>query len=313
MPAPRDSDGLPLHAGAPSFSGATAPSLRESFDVEGNPAVRRLLGIGLGARRKGMPLIQQLLCLLPFVLTALWLAGITGAWETFTGNVASLTYVMWVIIGFGAPAFGAAIRRSFDRDPFLQELLTTGLTERQVVAGLQGAVLMLAGSAAATVLLPGAGLLAALLIDDTMNPPPYSLWLLFLLMGYGGYPPLTAEPLVLAGAALFLVGASASFGAGIYLHSTLLARLCQIDPRTKFQGGLLTAAIGVALPLFLLLRLFLPLRGLVLLGAGSAGLFFAAAAIELVTAAVRFGIGRRLFARMPGRVLDITRASLMER
>ncbi len=232
-------------------------SIRESFGQTGNPLAARLSGFCPPGLRRRFPSRLRYLAFMPPLLMMAWVVGLLAGWQVFLSKVGELTYLVWILTAFGAPALGAAIRRSFDTDPVLPELLASPMSEKDYLAALHGPVLILSMVAFAMAFLPGAGLLAALYHEPAMKPPPYTLHLLFKLMGFGGYPEVgSLSRLVLASA--FLVTASLNFACGVYLHASILARICQIDPKTKAKGGFMTAGIVASLPVLMLVAVMMP-------------------------------------------------------
>ncbi len=281
---------------------------REPEDAAENRFAARMAGFGPRASRRRFTSRLKWLAVLPFVLLAAWIAGLATGGSVFLSKVAELTYLAWVLVGFGAPAIGAAIRRSFDTDPLLPELLASPMREEEYLAALRGPVLLLAFSAFLLALLPGAGLLAALRVEGSMNPPPYTLHLLFRMMGFGGYPAVGTSAGLAIGAA-FLLGASFNFACGVHLHASILAGVCQIDPKTKARGAFMTAGIVAMLPAVMFLAYMAPV-GMARDLSGTGAALAAGTVAACVMASVRVAVARGAESRMKGRVVRDTARQL---
>ncbi|MDK2973157.1 MAG: hypothetical protein PWP23_2912 [Candidatus Sumerlaeota bacterium] len=291
-------------------------SLRESFDGE-NPWVRRLVGwppwraswrtrLAYGAMGAGLAAFAT-------GGAAAFLSRDAG-WTTAMG---SLSYALLIAWAFIAPSLGAQARRKLDYDVCLPESLATPLPARAYLAPVHGRIVVqtlfggvLHAVAASFILLllvfPDARMGNAIAVESLMR-------MVLRMMSFGRIES-TASPLDLwlcGGVALL---ATANYMAGIYLHGSMLARICQRSPLANVQGGLLTAAQIVLMMLllgtrFITARYFL--QGLFQWPQTTTELLVYFLTVEALFAGVRFAWARWTWQRILEQALDETSAAVV--
>lgn len=235
--------------------------LRESFDGE-NPWVRRLVGWPLARAswrtRLGLAAMVLVLACLGAGFGASFALRDAGLMAT-TGSLAYALLVTWAFL---APSLGALARRRLDFDPCLPESLASPLPDRAYLAPVHGRLVvqsafggllhaLVAAFCLALVIHPDARLANALAVESLLR-------MVLRMMAFGRIH-TTAGTVDLWLCAAFAVVATANYTAGVYLHGSMLARMCQRAPMANVNGGVLTA-LQILLMMTLLAARFLTVR-----------------------------------------------------
>lgn len=264
-------------------------SLRESFDTT-NPWVVRLTGFGRERTSQTDLRLSVAAGLVLFLV--LGVAGLTVRNEDALFLIGATGYLLLVALALLAPALGASTRLRIDGDPALPELLTTPLPDRAYVAGMHGRILLLSVFGAVLYGIAGTTVLLA-----TLKASGTPITLRFL-DDLGGIVPLA------------MVVLAVNYGAGVLVHATWLASICQRAPRARTRGGLLTAALLVVMAVLLVPRLSLYALALVGLSKGKASMFLVPCALDGLLAVVRLLWARRLWERILATAMNETRQHL---
>jgi len=232
-------------------------SLRESFDGE-NPWVRRLSGIG---RRRALPIGCMFALANPLFLASLWTAVLAFELRALASSILIASYVLAVMGALVAPAMGAMMRGRLDSDECLVDSLLSPLPDRSYLAALHGRVLWIVATHLPAYAVTASAVAVALchpVPKDAFAPPPYVLHLYFKFLGFSDIPSLAGVPVVLV--VIACVAVVVCYGAGVYLHASMLASVCSLSPTARSHGGALTVLLVVVMPAMIWARIALPWR-----------------------------------------------------
>lgn len=220
-------------------------SMRKGTEESANPWDALFSGLGIfGWRRRRR--FWFLLVVAVATLHFVWLlAGVAGE-PGFAVHLAVFATVMLVTYAFLAPSLGAQARRTFDRSPLLVAALSTPAGSDEVCIALRRGLrrlalhgFLFATLTAGTVLLVQA-LLPGTLYGEELRTHPVTFVVAYVSGAFLVDPDAGWRNLLLVPA---FAAAAANYAAGIYRHSTRLAMLCQLDPRTLARGGVLTGGL----------------------------------------------------------------------
>ncbi len=231
-------------------------TLQESFD-RSNPWFVRITGLSF-ARHYRKDLMSYVFLIMLFLSLAVgWFAAFSTRDPMLIAIFPTTTYVVAVLLAFIAPALGAAARLRFDYDPLLLETLTTPITDRQILAAIHARILTQTFLATATASILGFGLITLLghpdgqVIYNGIN----TYWLrLFLSLTRFREFINSIDPAVGLLALLLIVITTVDYGAGFYLHATVLVGYCHWAPNARFRGGLMTVGLVFLMMLTMLLQ-----------------------------------------------------------
>ncbi|MBX3727864.1 MAG: hypothetical protein KF858_01665 [Candidatus Sumerlaeia bacterium] len=264
-------------------------SLRESFDTT-NPWVVRLTGLARGRSSfLGLPGFLALGVALFVVLGAL-ASGTRD--ETTLLLIGGPAYLLLVALAFLAPAFGASTRNRIDGDPALAESLATPLPDRAYVAAMHGRIAMLSVCGFVVFGIAAGAVCLATLRVSSVHLPADSV------VGF-------RRAVVIA-----ILILSANYAAGILLHATLLANVCQKAPKARLKGGALTAVILIVMSALLVGRLAFYLMVLEAFSQGMKGLLVIPCVLDGLLGVTRLAWAHCLWARMLAHAMNETRPHL---
>lgn len=230
-------------------------SLRESFDGE-NPWVRRLSG---GERR--LPRGCAFALAYPAFLAILWTVVLLFELRGMASVILMGSYVLAAVGALLAPALGAVVRSQLDSDECLVDSLLSPLPDRSYLAALHGRILWIVATHLPAYAVTASAIAVALrhpVPKDAFAPPPYVLHMFFKFLGFSDIPSLAGVPVLLV--VIACVAVVACYGAGVYLHASMLASVCSLSPTARSRGGALTVLLVVVMPALIWARIAIPWR-----------------------------------------------------
>lgn len=298
-------------------------------DGEIGPWHPLLTGLGVFGRKRPYLFWWLVLSGAVLVAAAMPLAVIVDDDPQLFLHAATAATFYLVTFAFLAPSLGAQARRTFDRSPLLVCSLATPSGAKEIAAGLQHGLRNLALCGFWIAVIIGAGVVLAQLLTLELSlgsllrryPFTFSLALV-----NGAY--LLEARQVAASFLLFAVFCVSAFNyaAGIYLHASLLAMRCQLDPRSLVNGAVHTGLL-ILWMILLQLMYFGAVIGLmhlphslfggggssILLGGSTLVWSFSAIVVFIFSGTMRLRHAHRLWKlAAPGEVFESTRSWALE-
>lgn len=218
-----------------------------------NPWMAVLSGMVHGRGMSSERALLVIVILLNVGLAGAWAAAIALGDGAMIDQAATYSYIACVMSAFLAPGMGAASRAALDKHVLIAESLATPLPMESYREALRARSRMLSVMAASFAFTTAASIVATLLLRPELFrkiASGFDLMAFFMrvlrLQAYadpgGGTWAMVAAPALVA-----------SFAAGFYLNTTVLACLCQLRPMVRLEGAIMTALLLLAMPLTLAL------------------------------------------------------------
>ncbi|MCB2155675.1 hypothetical protein KQI84_12385 [bacterium] len=243
-----------------SIASILAIRLAESFAPD-NPWVRRVTSLPIPPRRRlGDWLRLAIVALLAMVLPALWFVALEGLVDGFTGFVATVSYTMAVSIAFISPALGAAAREHLEKDPLLPQAMVTYLTDRDALAAVHGRLLSWVFLAVTVPATMAFFLILMIHTDYAAAASDMRYTVIHHFLGPIRFWGILSQNnptwnWIATGTGVLM---AVNYGAGCYLRASILAGVCQLNPSSRWWGGLTTAGLVMLNMITLLARVLVP-------------------------------------------------------